>query len=230
MRNARTKRPNTGKSVTKSHFLDAAEKEFARSGYEGTKIRTIAEVSQANLGTLHYYWGSKAALFRAVCERRLRPINEERLRRFAECEAKARGGKPDVRALVKAGIEPALRVTGATAKERRTFRLFYGRVLMDPAPEVGRVMAEIFDPSSREFLRLMRHACPDLDKQEFYWRLSGYFGTVIYIQTNYRRVEHLSRGAFQADKIEDAIEVIAYFLAAQMMAPPYLKPGPTRPR
>lgn len=221
MRGTKARKHAAGAQATESDFLDAAEREFAHCGYQGAKIRTIAEVARANLGTLHYYWGSKEVLFRAVCERRLRPINEERMRRYGECEANARGRKLDVLSLIKANLEPALGMTGASAKERATFRLFYGRVLMDPAPEVWRAITEIYDPSSLEFLRLMRRACPKLDEQEFYWRLSGYFGTVIYIQTNYRRVEYLSRGAFRAQRIENAVDVIAHFLTAQMTAPPF---------
>jgi AcrR family transcriptional regulator len=205
---------------TRTQFLDAAERQFASRGYDGATIRAIAEKAGANLGALHYYWGSKQALFREVCERRLRPINEERLRRYRLCEAATRAGKPDVDDLIGACVEPALSVTGATVSERAAFRLFYGRALTDPAVEVDRVMTTIFESASMRFTGLLRRACPDLDDNEFYWRLAGFLGALIYIQSNFRWIEHISRGAFRGDRAENAAGVITHFCAALMKAPP----------
>lgn len=229
MKRSPTTSRKTANDRTRTQFLDAAERQFASRGYDGATIRAIAEAAGANLGALHYYWGSKQALFREVCERRLRPINEERLRRYRLCEAATRGARPDVDDLIGACLEPALFVTGATASERAAFRLFYGRALTDPAVEVDRVMTTIFEPASMRFTGLLRRACPDLDDDEFYWRLAGFLGALIYIQSNYRWIEHISRGAFRGNRAENAVAVITHFCAALMKAPP-LRPRIRRKR
>ena len=80
---ARKKKTQTGSSdTTENDFLDAAERQFAENGYAGAKIRAIAEEAEANLGALHYYWGSKESLFRAACSRRMEPVIAERMRRY----------------------------------------------------------------------------------------------------------------------------------------------------
>src|SRR5262249_17524246 len=80
--------------ITHTRFLMSAERLFCVHGYEGTKIRAIATLSNANLGMLSHYWGSKRALFREVFERRLRPIHEERMRRFRLIERAHKAGRP----------------------------------------------------------------------------------------------------------------------------------------
>src|SRR6185369_12384814 len=65
--------PPAASEITHTRFLVSAERLFCVHGYEGTKIRAIATLSNANLGMLSHYWGSKRALFREVFERRLQP-------------------------------------------------------------------------------------------------------------------------------------------------------------
>ncbi len=79
--------------ITHTRFLVSAERLFCVNGYEGTKIRAIATLSNANLGMLSHYWGSKRALFREVFDRRLRPIHEERMRRFRVLEKNHEDGQ-----------------------------------------------------------------------------------------------------------------------------------------
>ena len=47
-------------------ILDAAEVIFADKGFHGATTRAIAEHAQANAALIHYYFGSKEALYEAV--------------------------------------------------------------------------------------------------------------------------------------------------------------------
>lgn len=51
---------------TQGRILEAARQCFARSGFEGTTTRAIAEAAGANLALVHYHFGSKEALYRRV--------------------------------------------------------------------------------------------------------------------------------------------------------------------
>lgn len=51
---------------TKERILTAAREEFIQHGYNGARMRAIAERAEINKGLLHYYFGSKDALFEAV--------------------------------------------------------------------------------------------------------------------------------------------------------------------
>src|SRR5688572_2012725 len=157
--------------ITHTRFLVSAERLFCVNGYEGTKIRAIATLSNANLGMLSHYWGSKRALFREVFDRRLRPIHEERMRRFRVLEKAMKSGKPpSLVEVLQAQIEPGFVLPNQSAKEANDVRVLLGRALTDPSEEVVTVMGEIFSESANLFFMLLRKAAPEINHSEFYWR------------------------------------------------------------
>ena|SRR5688572_20006020 len=60
---------------TKKRILDAAESEFARKGYDGTRLRDIALVVGVHHALLHHYFKDKEGLFRAVLERAIEAVS-----------------------------------------------------------------------------------------------------------------------------------------------------------
>lgn len=55
--------------TTKRLILDAAEKEFARSGLLGARTEDIAKAADCTRAMIHYYFESKETLYRLVLER-----------------------------------------------------------------------------------------------------------------------------------------------------------------
>lgn len=203
-----------------ARFLDATEELFAERGYDGTKIRDIAAHSGVNLGALHRYWGTKKALFREVCERRLLPINDERNRRFDALEAVTPTGRSvAVRELLRAILDPVLLISARSDAEGELFRKFYGRAMVDPSPVVGEVMTTILEPTSRRFLKLLRPACPQLGDNEFFWRISCVFGTLVYVPAFRERVSKYAANDFACNDFEFGAEQVAEFLTSGMLAP-----------
>lgn len=76
---------------TRERILDAAERLFMESGYEGTSMRMITGEAEVNLAAVNYHFGSKEALLREVFRRRLSWLNRERLSALNELEEKANG-------------------------------------------------------------------------------------------------------------------------------------------
>jgi AcrR family transcriptional regulator len=54
--------------ATKARILEAAKKEFAKSGMGGARVDVIAEKAKANKRMIYHYFGSKEDLFRTVLE------------------------------------------------------------------------------------------------------------------------------------------------------------------
>lgn len=52
--------------TTEDKIIKAAEEELLSNGYDGARMRSIAEKAKINKGLLHYYFKSKDALFRLV--------------------------------------------------------------------------------------------------------------------------------------------------------------------
>jgi TetR/AcrR family transcriptional regulator len=69
------KRPGpSGDPDIREGILDAAEDLFAKRGFAATSIRAIADRVDVNAAMVHYYFGSKKKLLRAVMERVLEPM------------------------------------------------------------------------------------------------------------------------------------------------------------
>ena len=63
---------------TKDKILDAAERLFARDGFDATSLRAITTEAQVNLAAVNYHFKSKEALMLAVFARHLKPVAEQR--------------------------------------------------------------------------------------------------------------------------------------------------------
>ena len=59
---------------TREVLLDTAKKLFSEHGIQAACLRMITQQAGANLAAVHYHFGSKEGLVRAVFSRRLRAL------------------------------------------------------------------------------------------------------------------------------------------------------------
>ena len=90
---------------TKQHILDTAEQLFAERGYAATSLRAVTQAAGVNLAAVNYHFGSKTGLLFAVVERRVNPVNAERLRLLDTLESGPE--PPELEAVLRAFIAPA---------------------------------------------------------------------------------------------------------------------------
>ena len=90
-----------GDDTTRTKLLDAAEKIFAEFGFEGASVRMINAEAQVDSGAIHYHFGTKQNLFRAVIQRRGEVVSNDRLERLARCK-EAPGAAPLVEQIIAA--------------------------------------------------------------------------------------------------------------------------------
>ena len=202
---------------TRERLLDAAERLFAERGYSNVSTRDIAEAARSNAAAAHYHFGSKEGLLEAVFVRRLAGVNAERERLLAEVVAAA-GGRPDIGDVLEAFIGPTLRL-GATEEGHR-FNLLAGRSSTDPNPEVRRIVFGVYDSVGRRFVEAATAACPDLSKQELFWRIACVYGAMMYIRADNGRLQHLFGPGFSLSDGDSAAKYAMPFLTAGMRAPP----------
>ena len=87
--------------------MRAAEELFIRNGIDGTQIREINELAgQKNPSAIHYHFGSKRGLVRAILRRHQEAIEVEVRRRLDDLLAE---GKTSVRDLIEAMVRPLCR-------------------------------------------------------------------------------------------------------------------------
>jgi AcrR family transcriptional regulator len=210
-------RTGGGADDARTRFLDAAEQLFALHGYEGARIRAIAKLSNANLGILSHYWGSKQVLFRDVLERRLKPVHDEQLRRLVELKE---SGRPiTARNILTAHITPMFVLGNADPNESARLRAVLGRALTDPSQEVLEAMAEIFWDVAQLLFGLLREACPQVDHAEFYWRANSMVGAFSFVEVYAERLTRFIKEDLGEIDWDRAAECVVTFLAAGMDAP-----------
>src|SRR5215213_6345048 len=79
---------------TKERILDAAERLFPAHGFAGTSLRAVTKEAGVNLAAVHYHFGTKEDLLRAVLGRIVIPVNRERLEMLEKVEAAAGSDPP----------------------------------------------------------------------------------------------------------------------------------------
>ncbi len=62
-------------AATRERILEAGEDEFARKGYDGARLRDVADAAKVHHALLHHYYGDKEGLFRAVIERAIERLS-----------------------------------------------------------------------------------------------------------------------------------------------------------
>jgi AcrR family transcriptional regulator len=211
-------------------FLNAAERVFASRGYVGTTIRAIAVEANANLGTLHQYWGSKQALYRAVCERRFKPVSKAQLAGYERLEKqRGQGAAPDLRDVLRAWVQPAYHCIAAEAGGGQIIRLLYGRFLTEPSEEVAEVMRDVFGESISLLLSLLKSACPGLGDQEFFLRTNCLIGAFAFSQAYSvglaKRLHVEPEGISEAEAIECVIDFLAGGMKAGVEVPRFERIG-----
>ena len=223
-RKAARNRKQTKGDKSEAAFLDAAEFVFAEKGYSGTSMRSVAEKANANLGAIHYYFGSKEVLVRMMLERNLMPAAVECMEKLRACKPKSDETAPDFHLLLKAYIEPMY----AIHKINPTFDKMVLRIINDPAPQVRKLFSQLLDEYTFYFAGLLRRCNPQLSNKEFYWRLNSIYGSLVSLLT--RRSELMALTGeeleFSAEEEDQGLELVIQSLYQLYMAPPVLSAKP----
>jgi AcrR family transcriptional regulator len=69
--------PQSSSEETRGRILDAALKVFANHGFEGARLKEIADGAGVHTALVHHYFGDKGRLYTAVLERALSPLREK---------------------------------------------------------------------------------------------------------------------------------------------------------
>ncbi|MCB1874843.1 MAG: TetR family transcriptional regulator [Chromatiales bacterium] len=204
-------------SDTKEAILNAAEDLFAAQGIETTSLRAITGEAKVNLAAVSYHFGSKQALVAAVFERRLLPMNRERLRCLDELERS--GMEIPLEALVRAYISPALAMSRDPGGER--FVRLLGRSYSEPSHEVHGWMRAAYTEVIARFKPAFARALPDLPAQELHWRLHFMLGTLAYCMAGTDVMRLIASSGLEPNADPGALERhLVNYVSAGLAAPP----------
>lgn len=222
---AKASPPAAGSEVqatTYDRVIDTAEELFAEAGYNGVSVRMIARAASSNVAAIAYHFGDKAGLLRAIFDRRVKPISDERIAGLESVLAnRKKDGAIDLEALIRAFIAPSVRLIRGDASARN-FRRLAGRASTDSTPEVRKTIYEVYDAVALRYVEAFREACATLPEQELYWRINFLYGAMLYTNADIGRVQELTGNRFDASDPEAGIDCLVRFLTVGLQAPSIL--------
>ena len=211
-------RTKSSAPATRERLLDAAERLFAARGFDGTSLREVTAAAGANVAAIHYHFGSKEELLRAVLSRIVAPVNSERLRLLELAEADAAPGAPSVEAILEAFLAPDLQVIRDLGERGAVVTRFMGRSYTEPSDLVRRMVGEQFGELGQRFHHALCRAIPDVPPEEVYWRLMAVVAVITYMLA--APGDNGSGSLLDPNDLEGTLRRLVAFLAPGLRASP----------
>ena len=145
---------------TKTMILDAAEALMADHGIAGVSLRSILSKAGANTAALHYHFGTREGVVKAVLARRGRT---QTLRRLEMLERLERNSEPPaIMDIVEIIVDPMVELLYAEGERGRRFIRFLARLQSDRSPLLHEAEAELVPHLRARLANLVVRACPHL--------------------------------------------------------------------
>lgn len=207
-------------SKTKERLLDSAEELFAVKGLKNASVRDITGAAEVHLASVNYHFRSKDGLIRAVLERRIEPLNRERLRLLDGFTKKFGNNPVPVEYALYALLTPCIKMYF----DRPHFLRVAGQIVSAPDDEVYKIFLQRFEDVFPRFKDAFTVALPHIEEEEIMWRMHFLMGAMIHTWTNPSGLERLSGGVCRLSDEEETINKLISFCAAGLRAPKYYHP------
>ena len=212
---------------TRDRILDAAERLFAENGFADTSLRRITQEAGANLAAVNYYFQSKDILIQEVFARRLGPLNEKRLEMLDACEREAGGGPPRLQGVLRAFVDPPIRMGLSDPDVGASAGRLFGRMYLQPGGLFGQIFETQFGRIKQRFMAAMRRALPEVPETEMLWRIHFMIGSLGHTMAGREHLKFLSDGRCDATDADALITRLVTFLDAGLRAPVARQQGGT---
>lgn len=144
--------------ATRQALLDAAERLFATKGILSTSIRSVNETAGFGAASVHYHFGSKTQLLRAVLARRGDKVVTEAKERVKELLAS--DNPPSIRSIVLAAYEPHVNLITSDTERGCYWEQILGQLGIARDP----LLTELFGPITDEFIAVLMRTAPNIDR------------------------------------------------------------------
>ncbi|RKJ96914.1 TetR/AcrR family transcriptional regulator [Alicycliphilus denitrificans] len=178
--------------VTRQLILDVAERLCAERGIEALSVRTVCEQAGANVAAINYHFGNKQRLLEEMFQRRVTPLNEERLRLLDAAIAGPR--ERLLEGVILSFIDPVIRGIASNSpaddepggNSSRVVTQFLARVYSMPGEE--EFLKAHYEPVRSRFVLALQLCLPGLPLDDLLWRYNMMVGALIYAMNGPQRM------------------------------------------
>jgi AcrR family transcriptional regulator len=192
---------------TREKILDAAEELFSENGFSATSVRAITTKAGVNLAALNYHFGSKDALVDSVFERRVGPLNRERLRLLEESETSSGERGPTLEEVLRAFLGPAIRLASDPESGGERFMKLMGRAHSETGDFFSKVIAKQFAEVFQRFTPAFRKVLPDLPPEEHFWRIHFVIGAMAHTMAHSATLRYLENLRSEGGMVEEGLSL-----------------------
>ena len=183
-----------GGDETKERILLAAQKLFAKRGFEAVSLRKITTEALANVAAVNYHFGSKEALVDEVIVQHMLPVMKERMRLLDEAERKFQIGVVPVEVIIDAFMRPFLTVMQESGESRKLFCKFMGRCMSERGDKIPAQALRMAQRVMKRITAMLSDALPDVDVEVLTWRLHFCFGVMAHTLMHEDMLQTVSKG------------------------------------
>lgn len=213
MNRSATASPNAA-NKTRSRIIQAAEKIFAQKGFRAMTLRDVTQQAGVNLAAVNYHFGSKTNLMRAVIQRRIEPINMERIARLDACVARNAPQAVPLNEIFDALFRPLFDHAMSEKDPDRAFIQMIGRALTEPADFVRTMHKEFFIELSQRFMSELKRSCPELSEEDLQFRFFLSVSTMLGTVTEQIRLENISDGKLNGTDLDKLCSKLTAFVVS----------------
>jgi AcrR family transcriptional regulator len=209
---------------TKTKILDSAEAVFAEQGISASSLRSIVAQAGVNVASVHYHFGSKEELVKAVFARRLGSVNESRLNGLNDLRQKHGSAAIPVRELLRVFLTPALKMGQEVSQSQKNFLLCIARAHAETEDIVQKALLSNLKEVLQEFLAELEKTCPNFSERERLMRFAFSAGAMVHTMLLPLKTIFIEKFFKDGIPEEDLCEMLIDFCAAGFESGPLEKP------
>lgn len=195
---------------TRDRILDAAERLFAKHGYDGVSLRTLATAAEAQLGLVHYHFGDKLDLYRALWARWFPAAD---LNAPSQAGLALPVGAPlesNIRSFVDHFYGPLMSVF--QNPRGRHLLTIVGREMSDPKEASRGLVKKYLDPRAKMLVNDIHTLMPSLTKGEVTLAYNMMIGIATSIFVQHARIIRMSHGAVNVKEMVKSLPAVTEFV------------------
>ncbi|MFM2399234.1 MAG: hypothetical protein RL341_1391 [Pseudomonadota bacterium] len=160
--------PSTHADDPRTRLFLTAIRIFADKGYANASTREICAAANVNVAAIHYYFGDKAGLYRAVF---LSPVRE-----LVNAGVEASREDMPLEQAMRGLYQTFIRLIASQGEAEQLMRL-HMREMLEPSGLIGDALPEIIAPHHNALVRVICRAldlpAPDVDVQRLVFSVMG---------------------------------------------------------